>query len=52
MNAVAEEEIAPRRQQMVLLVTFAAPALIVASLGIYRSAELCGGPPHSGSESV
>jgi ABC-type antimicrobial peptide transport system permease subunit len=35
MSAVVEEELAPRHQQMTLLVTFAALALILASLGIY-----------------
>ncbi len=35
MQDVAEVELAPRRQQMTLLVTFAALALILASLGLY-----------------
>lgn len=35
MQDVTEVELAPRRQQMTLLVTFAALALILASLGLY-----------------
>ena len=52
MAAVAEEELAPRRQQMTLLAAFAMLALVLASLGILRCAELCGGSAHPKSEYV